>query len=285
MEQVMGPLRVPPGVPTPILGPLIPADGFVRRHLRYQAEPGDFVPAWLLTPRDRSPRGAVLCLHQTTRAGKDEPAGLTGLPNLHYARELALQGWITLAPDYPNFGESVFDPYAHGYLSATMKGVVNHMLAVSLLLSLPGIRRVAACGHSLGGHNALFLAAFDPRVGALVSSCGFTSFAKYQGGDLKGWSHRGYMPRIATHYGCDPKRMPFDFPAILQAIAPRPLFINAPLHDANFDASGVDDCVAAARPHYQNPNHLALEHPDAAHDFPAATRARAWQFLRTVKWP
>jgi hypothetical protein len=167
-----------------------------------------------------------------------------------------------------------------GYASATMKGIVNHMRAIDLLASLPEVDpgRIAAVGHSLGGHNALFLAAFDARVRAVVTSCGFTSFHKYKGGDLAGWSHRGYMPRIASEYGNSPDRMPFDFDDVLEAISPRPVFVNAPLRDDNFDASGVDDAVRAA-----GGGNTVVVHPDAAHDFPPRVRQQAWAFLDGVR--
>src|SRR5581483_6177021 len=89
----------------------------------------------------------------------------------------------------------------------------NHMRAVDLLQSLPEVdaSRIGAIGHSLGGHNSIFLAVFDDRVKCVVSCCGFCSFPRYFGGDLTGWSHNGYMPRIRDCYGCDPVRVPFDF--------------------------------------------------------------------------
>lgn len=245
--------------------------GLLRRHITIDDE----VPAWLLLPpnRERRKLPAVLCLHQTTRIGKDEPAGLGGKPNLHYARELALRGYVTLAPDYPNFGEYRYDPYAHGYASATMKGIVNHMRATSLLASLPFVnrKRIAACGHSLGGHNSLFVAAFDKRISAVITSCGFTSFAKYYGGNLTGWSHKGYMPKIAAR---KPSEMPFDFKDVLAAISPRPVFVNAPLRDANFEPSGVDDAVRDSK----HPR-IHVEHPDCEHDFPPEIRQRAYAWL------
>ena len=40
--------------------------------------------------------------------------------------------------------------------------------------------------------------------------------------------------------------MPFDFHEILGAMAPRPVFINAPLNDANFAVAGVRKAVASA---------------------------------------
>ncbi len=259
-------------------------EGYTRRRILFEAEPGDFVPAWLLLPDQPRPgRPAALCLHQTTRIGKDEPAGLGGKPALHYARELALRGYAALAPDYPNFGEYRCDPYARGYASATMKGIVNHARALRLLAALPGAggRRIAAVGHSLGGHNALFLAAFEPRVAAVVTSCGFTSFRRYMGGDLRGWSHAGYMPRIASEFGCDPARMPFDFADVLALIAPRPVFVNAPLGDGNFDVQGVRECLAEVRLLFPE-GRLEAEFPACGHDIPQIVRAKAWQFLDRV---
>jgi dienelactone hydrolase len=262
-------------------------DRYVLRRLSYAAEPGDRVPALLLVPLAlRGPAPAAICLHQTTAKGKAEPAG-GGSPDLAYARELASRGFVALAPDYPNFGDYKVDPYSLGYASATMKGIWNHLRGVDLLASLPEVDpdRIAAVGHSLGGHNAIFLAAFDPRIRAVVTSCGFTAFPKYMKGDLAGWSHKGYMPRIAAGFGKDPARMPFDFPDLLRSLAPRALFVNAPLKDSNFDVDGVRDCVAAAAPLYAAlgaADRLVAEYPDAGHAFPAPVRERAWAFLERV---
>jgi dienelactone hydrolase len=261
---------------------------YLRRKIRFEAEPGDWVPAWLLMPKTpKRPLPAVMCLHQTVKIGKDEPAGLGGKPNLAYAKELASRGYVAMAPDYPNFGEYQIDVYAKGYQSATMKGIHNHRRAVDLLESMKDVdaRRIGVCGHSLGGHNSLFLAAFEPRIQCAITSCGFTAFPKYYGGNLTGWSHKGYMPKIASVYGKDPKQMPFDFPEILAAIAPRAIYINAPKRDANFEVTGVEDCVRAATPVFQlhrRPQALAVEYPDAEHDFPPATRERAYTFLDRV---
>jgi len=282
MQEVMGPLPPPsPGV-LPSVRYLLSEDfpSYVRHKITYEADPGDPVPAWLLVPRTPTTR-AVLCVHSTQRSGKDEVVGMGQRFSRHTAKELAERGYLALAPDYPNFGEYYLDVYRRGYLSASMKGIVNHRAAVDILLAQPGIRHIAAVGHSLGGHNALFIAAVDPRLHAAVTSCGFTSFAKYYGGNLKGWSHLGYMPRIASHYGLDPRRMPFDFPDILAAIAPRALFVNAPLHDDNFDVSGVRDCLAATSSLFP-PQRLQAVYPDCSHDFPDEARAAAWSFLDSV---
>jgi hypothetical protein len=232
----------------------------------------------------------MLCLHQTTAIGKGEPAGVGGLKNLHYALELAERGYVTLAPDYPNFGGYKIDPYARGYASATMKGIWNHMRAIDLLASLPEVdaARIGCIGHSLGGHNSLFVAGFDLRIKVVVSSCGFNSFAKYFKGNLAGWSHKGYMPRIASVYGRDARKMPFDFTEVVAALAPRALFINAPLKDDNFEVSGVRDCVRAASPVYrllEAADNIEAVYPSSGHDFPPDIRLQAYAFIDRLLWP
>ncbi|HEX7896161.1 MAG TPA: alpha/beta fold hydrolase, partial [Planctomycetota bacterium] len=257
-------------------------EGYVRRTISFAVEPGDRVPAYLLIPNGARRAPAAVCLHQTTKMGKAEPVGL-GLKNLAYAKELAERGFVALAPDYPNFGDYKVDVYARGWASATRKGIWNHMRAVDVLRAMPEVdpEKIAAIGHSLGGHNAIFLGAFDPRVKAVVSSCGFTAFPKYMRGNLAGWSHKGYMPRIAERYGKDPARMPFDFTDLVASLAPRAFFANAPTRDDNFEVSGVRDVFDAARPAYAGiEDRLVAEHPDAGHDFPPDVRERAYAFLK-----
>jgi dienelactone hydrolase len=243
------------------------------------------VPAWLLIPRDgRDLHPAALCLHQTVAIGKDEPVGLGSRPHLELARELAERGYVALAPDYPGFGENRTDPYALGYASASMKGIWNHMRGVDLLCSLPEVDpdRVAAVGHSLGGHNAIFVALFDERIKAVVSSCGFTAFPNYYGGDIRGWSHAGYMPRLESVYHLEVPRVPFDFPELIGATAPRAFFANAPTRDANFDVEGVRECMKSAQAVYRllgAEGRLQAVYPDAEHDFPDESRASAYRFL------
>jgi hypothetical protein len=56
---------------------------YVRKKITFSAESGSIVYAWLLIPHGAHHAPAALCLHQTTRIGKDEPAGLGGKTNLH----------------------------------------------------------------------------------------------------------------------------------------------------------------------------------------------------------
>lgn len=290
MQLVMGPIG-DPSRNTPLDLQVIeeePQSAYLRLKISFAAEPGDRVPAYLLVPKALKGKvPAMLCLHQTVKIGKAEPVGLGGNANLRYAHELAERGYVALAPDYPGYGDYAIDVYGMGYASATAKGIWNHMRAVDLLQSLPEVDagRIGCIGHSLGGHNALYLGVFDERVKVLVTSCGFNSFHKYYGGDLTGWSHKGYMPRIAERYGKDPAKMPFDFTEVIGALAPRPVFVNAPLRDANFEVSGVYDCLNAARPVYalfDATDALVARHPDCGHDFPPEVRDAAYEFIDRV---
>lgn len=249
----------------------------------------DRVPAYLLVPHQSTePRPAMLCLHQTDfEFGKGGVCGLGGRATLHYAHELAEAGYVCLAPDYPGFADYAYDFATHGerYASGTMKAIWNNLRAIDLLETLPCVNRdrIGAIGHSLGGHNALYTAAFDQRIRCVITSCGFNAFADYYGGDLKGWSSDRYMPRIASEYGSDAAQMPFDFPEVLAAIAPRPLFVNAPLHDENFAVEGVRKCEAALRPLLKLLGKSAATrfvYPDEQHDFPDAIRAEAYAWLK-----
>lgn len=297
LQTVMGPLpgkdkRVPLDVKT--LEETVIDGGITRRKISYATEKTTRVNAYLFLPKKETGKiPAVLCLHQTTRPGKREPAGLDGNPNLHYALHLARRGYVTLAPDYPSFGEYDydFDRAKTGYRSGSMKAIWDNMRALDLLQALDSVEgeRIGCIGHSLGGHNTMFTAVFDKRIKCIVSNCGFTRFHKYYGGKLKGWTSSRYMPVINDVYDNDPSKVPFDFPEIAAAFAPRPFLASAPVRDSNFDVTGVRETIAAARPIYTllgKPHSLQANYPDSAHDFPADARKVAYEFLdRHLKRP
>lgn len=294
MQEVMGPM------PTidhqlPVAVEVIKEQKTAKytwRRITYVVERGDRAYAYVYIPHGltggkRAP--AMVSLHGTTYRNYvplSETPPREKIGDGQYAQELAERGYVVIAPDYLFLGPDYkTDPVSLGYVSGTMKGIVNHIRAVDVLASMPevDITRVGALGLSLGGHNALFLAVFDPRIRAAVSSAGFNTFAKYYGGNLKGWTSNRYMPRIATAYGSDPARMPFDFTEVLAAIAPRPVFVNAPISDSNFEVSGVKDCVNAAQRVYERvfnaADKLVAQYPEGGHGFSPAARQTAYEHL------
>jgi dienelactone hydrolase len=243
------------------------------------------VPGYLLIPKSATatqPAPAMLCLHQTTGEGSREPAGLAGNSRLHYALQLAERGYVTLAPDYPSFGEYAYDfDQDRSYASGTMKAIYDNIRAVELLQSLPEVdsKRIGCIGHSLGAHNAIFTAILEPRIRLVVSSCGFTQFHK---DDVASWTGPNYMPRIATDYGNDAAHLPFEFSEIIACLAPRPFFVNAPTGDEDFDVTGVREALASAKPVYalfEKTAHLQAVFPKASHDFPKESSSAAYDFI------
>jgi len=269
-------------------------DGYTRQTISFTTEPGDRLTALLYIP-DIAKKGkripGMLALHPTGEKGKLIVAGEGPLENRQYGLELAQRGYVVICPDYPSFGDSKdYDFENDPYVSGTMKGIFNHMRCVDLLQSLDFVdsNQIGVIGHSLGGHNAMFIGVFDQRLKVIVSSCGWTPFHDYYGGDIKGWTSPRYMPRLRDVYDLDPDRVPFDFYEIVAALAPRPFFSNSPLHDENFDVAGVKKGIAEARKIYRllgAENNLQVRYPDCKHDFPTEIRRETFQFIDAALKP
>lgn len=298
MQSVMGSLPTLTNRSPPTFAVLEEADcgTYVRKKITYRSQPGCDTPAYLCVPKgieNGKPVPAVLCLHPTdNRVGHDVVVGLGGKPNRQYASELAERGYVTLSPSYPQLANYQPDLAALGWESGTLKAIWDNIRGVDLLQSLPQVdpASIGAIGHSLGGHNSIFTAALDPRIDAVVSSCGFDSFTDYYDGNPavwepgKGWTQRRYMPRLADYKG-RVNEIPFDFDELLAAIAPRNVLVVAPLQDSNFRTSSVDRMTTEARKVFSlhgHPDRLQVVHPDCQHDFPDEMRQQAYRFFDAV---
>lgn len=310
MQQVMGKYPIPNDRPGPSIRIVEEADagGYIRRLITYQSEVSPdssaenfHTPAYLCIPKDvlagKRKAAAVLCLHPTDNAvGHKVVVGLGGRAGRQYAAELAERGYVTISPSYPHLANYYPNLGKLGYVSGTMKAINDNSRAIDLLETLDYVdtsRGVGAIGHSLGGHNAIYTAVFDQRVSVIASSCGFDSYVDYYGGAErvwffgKGWCQIRYMPRLSDYRG-RLEEIPYDFHELLAALAPRPLFVNAPLHDSNFVATSVDRCADAARPVYKllgDEKNLVIRHPDSNHNFPDDMRAEAYELIDSVLRP
>lgn len=296
MQEVMGPLpgaekRCPLDVH---VDEEVDCGSHVRRLITYASEPGSRTPAYLLIPKialeQNRKAPAALCLHGTdNKIGHATViAGMGGKPNRQYASELAARGYVTLAPNYPLLAKYQPDLKALGYASGTMKAIWDNIRGLDLLDSLPFVKhgKYGTIGHSLGGHNSIYTAVFDARIQAIASSCGLDSYLDYyrERADKvwqpeQGWCQTRYMPRLADFRG-RLEEIPFDFHEMIGALAPRPVFINAPLRDSNFKWESVSRVMAAASQIYRLhrvPQNLRVEHPDCEHDFPDAMRQIAYE--------
>ena len=271
----------------------IKEEGYTRYAINFTVEQNELLPAYLYVPL---PKGipkklpAMLVLHETDPLGKKALSGISYSPNKAYAKELAQRGYVVIAPDYPGFGDMEdYNFETDRYQSGTMKAIFNHMRCIDLLQARKDVdpKRTGVLGHSLGGHNALFVAAFDTRIKVIVSSCGWTLFDYYNNGKqntntLGPWAQEVYMPFIRDKYNLDASKLPFDFDEIIAALAPRPFFSNSPLNDANFDVNGVKKGIANASSVYRFFNaaqNLQVRYPGSGHDFIPEVRLEAYQFI------
>lgn len=267
-----------------------------RSLLHYSLTDNETGFAWLLEPYAGSQsRPAVIALHQTVPYGKDEPVGLEGDPALAYGHELALRGYVVLAPDAIAFGDRLaagpearyhsalefFGRHPEGSVMAKMCWDVSR--AVDLLERLPGVdaRRIGCIGHSHGAYGTLFAMAAEPRIAAGVVSCGISPF-RTDPTPERWWRRTALLPRLGLWEG-DMPSTPLDFHVVAALAAPRPLFITAGLQDAIFPNLGslpnlisllraVYRCAGAAR------GARAWIH-NGPHSFPASAKTRAYRML------
>ena len=299
MEHAMGPLPTRTNLPpfnVQIMDSLHEAS-YTRLTISFTVAENENLPAYLYVPHqpltpEKLP--AMVALHPTSDLGKRVVDGQSALPNRAYAKELAQRGYVVIAPDYPSMGDlSGYNFDDDRYASGTMKAVFNHMRCVDLLQVRGDVdpQRIAVIGHSLGGHNALFVGAFDSRLSVIVSSCGWTLLEDYDlgeeaseryGGRLGPWDQERYMPRLRDQYQLDPQKIPFDFDGVIAALAPRAFFSSSPLADSNFAVAGVERGIAAAAEVYRLlgvEGQLQVRYPQAKHDFPPEIRQESYRFI------
>lgn len=260
---------------------------YTKKTIHFEAAPGEVIHAFLYEPLDRSAgktRPGIVGMHPTGQSGK---SSFESWPLCNFPIELAMLGYVVIVPDYPDFGDSrPYDFDTDRYDSGTIKGVFNHMTCVDLLQLHPDVDpdRIGTIGHSLGGHNAMFLAAFDDRVKIAVSSCGWTPFEYYETkkGRLKTWALPRYMPLLQAIYHSDHTKFPFDFHEVAAAIAPRVFFSSSPTNDGVFPGWGPKAAEFHIRNFYKArgaEQAFQFHQPHAQHRFPWDTRLAAYRSM------
>ncbi len=287
-EQAIGPLpdrtQLPP-LDIQVVEEVQEGD-VLRQSISFHSRNGERVTAYLWIPKRNGTerRAGILALHPTGAIGKGIVAGY-GKANRQYGTELAQRGYVVIAPDYVSFGGMTNHDFAKDdYVSGTMKGIFDHMRCVDLLVARDDVdgQHIAAIGHSLGGHNSIFVGVYDERIKAVVSSCGWCPFHDYYAGKIAGWTSDRYMPSLRDKYELNPDRVPFDFYELVGALAPRAFLSVSPLRDSNFDYKGVQKAIPEAAKVYELlgvKDQLQVRYPDCDHDFPDDMRREAYRFL------
>ena len=162
------------------------SDGVIRQLVGYEIEPGLTTEAYLLKPaRQTGPAPAIAVFHSTVNYTIRQPAGLEGPPEKHFGLRYAKNGcvcfcprnflWPQITTDRLNTTSEVKKLADRAPQSKGMaKMLYDSLVAVDILASLSEVDagRIGAVGHSLGAKEALYIAAFDERIKATVSSEG-----------------------------------------------------------------------------------------------------------------
>lgn len=240
------------------------------------------IPMYLFLPTVDEPRPAVLAHHQHNgeyHLGKSEPAGIAGDPNMHYARQLAKEGYVVAAWDALGFEErnNAFFGRAHEQFLGTRciaqgsclqrEYTLDAMYVTDYLLTRKEVKpdAIATIGHSLGGQNVLFTLCADHRVRIGISSCGI--------GTVQSFIEEGIQHNIAWYI---PGLLKMgDTVALAPLLTGKALFMSQGLQDPIFPTRGVQAFADAARAHAQ----VELRLFDGGHGFPEDARTAALQFL------
>lgn len=251
----------------------------VREKVIFTSEPGQRVAMLVLRPADPQPRRrpAVLVLHGTR--GRKE--GMEG-----WLKELAARGFVACATDARWHGELAKGDYEEAIIRAYRTGeghpwlyetVTDTIRTLDYLQTLADVdpERLGMIGISMGGMNTWLTAAADPRVKVAVPCIGVTSFG-YQLESGKFGPRCATLPRFHQAVAEDlgetevtqrvarqawDRVLPgitgrFDCPAMLAAIAPRPLLILNGEEDDRCPMEGVRLCYEAAEAAYRKHNAL-----------------------------
>ena len=175
---------------------------------------------------------------------------------------LAQRGFLAVEYDQLGYGRRNHDAGLEFYRAHPQASVLGAMVqdlrrVIDALGALPlaDAGRIAVAGYSLGGMVALYGAALDERIAAVATTCGFGSMRlDAHGRETEGlmrYSHlRSTLPRLGFFVGHE-AHLPYDYHDLLALIAPRPVFVLAPLLDQDWRHEDVRACCQAARPVYE----------------------------------
>jgi hypothetical protein len=206
----------------------------------YESQPGFYVTANLYLPHGSGPFPVVLGLAGHSHNGKASEIyqraflGFVARGIAVFAYDPPGQG-ERLEYLHPTTGESTVGIGVGEHLAAgvptllTGQTIARHFVwdgirAIDYLTTRPEIdpTRIAAAGNSGGGAQAAYLALFEPRIRAVVSSCYITRWREL-------WSGPGPQDSEQIWPGFISRGL--DFADFATALAPRPFLITSAIRD------------------------------------------------------
>jgi dienelactone hydrolase len=254
--------------------------GVIRQLVTFEPEDGLSVEAYLLRPLGTGHgRPGAVVLHSTVDWTIRQPAGLEGPEALHIGLHLARRGSVVLCPrnflwQYRrgNKAETAVEwlHQRHPNWTGMAKMLMDASRAVDVLSAQPDVnpRRIGAIGHSLGAKEALYLAAFDERVRATVSSEGGLGLS------FSNWDAPWYLGEAIGRPGFS-----LDHGQVLAMCAPRAFLL---IGGQSADGDQSWPYVASVLPVWRiagAPDAVGLFNHRQGHTFPAVAQTHAYEWL------
>jgi dienelactone hydrolase len=259
-----------------------PIGDVVRQHVQYFSEPDLRTEAYVLKarqPRGRCP-GAVV-FHSTTPESIRQPAGLADEAEKHFGLALARRGFVTICPRnflWPDTARMAAQDETrrfrdrHPRARGIAKMLFDGQVAMDILAARSDVdpKRIGCIGHSLGAKEALYLAAFDQRITAAVSSEGGIGMT------MSNWDAEWYLGDIVRQPG-----FAREHHELLALAAPRPFLL---VGGDSADGAASWPWIAAALPVYRlygTPPRLGLLNHGRGHAVPSDVELRLLEWLET----
>jgi dienelactone hydrolase len=179
-DEIIGPMPARVPLETTIVS-TESLDDHTRLLVRYRVDAKTTNEAYVLVPKGAAGKlPGVVALHPTSKTNLRDPVGLANRESVHHALHLARRGYVVVAPRnflWSGEPDETWQQAAErvtrreGWQTGMARMLWDAMRAVDVLLERPDVdaTRIGAIGHSLGGKEALYLAAFDERIVAAIS--------------------------------------------------------------------------------------------------------------------
>jgi len=273
--------------------------GLVQEKIRYQTEPGEYVPAWLLRPaRPIGPLAAIIAFHGhggKYHVGKEGVVG-TGAEfadiGMGFAVQFARAGYVVLAPDSVCFGERrnpYPDRWPDGFWERVVamretaaggcmarKNVWDNMRAIDFVQTLPYVdpERIGGCGLSMGSGMTFYTMMWEPRLKVGVAVCSmYTLKVLYEQPLMH--CYMNYVPRMVE--------TGLEMYDVFPLIAPRALLMVNPTDSREDPLAETRELYEKSRWAWEEAGRaqaFQLEVFEGQHEFPAPMRLKALDWFR-----